>query len=274
MIYFQDKNHEYFSENNEKYTPVSTLYGQFKPKYDEDYWSKYKALEKLIPGFKKMKGNFSSEREAVRILSKEMDSTKFHETVQQIKDSWKKSNKSGINKGNLYHKDAEKMAYIRGLMENPFTGTSARVIKLEKTKGYSNHSLKTNLYDLEDGFYPELLMWNDEYKIAGQSDKVFITTSRGTRYVDIDDYKTNKEIRKAGFRGERMLPPINHLQNCNYIHYSLAISLYAWMMEEFGFTVRHLGFHHYNNKYDIEYLKDDVLKMLRYHKNRNLQEMP
>lgn len=274
MIYFKDEKHEYFSENNEKYTSVSSLYSQFKPKFDEEFWSQYKALEKLIPGFKNVKNRFSSVREAVRVLSREMDHTKFHNTVQEIKDSWKKNNKASINKGNLYHRDAEKMAYIRGLVQNPFTNAQARVIKLEKNKNYSNHSLKTNLYDLEDGFYPELLMWNDEYKIAGQSDKVFITTSKEKRYVDIDDYKTNKEIKKRGWRGQKMLPPLNHLEDCNYIHYTLAISLYAWMMEEFGFTVRHLGFHHYNNKYDVKYLKDDVMKMLNYHKNRNLISMP
>jgi len=269
MIYFKDKNHEYLSADGDKYTSVSDLYSKYKPIYDTEFWAKYGALKKLIPGFTDLKKKFTNEREAVRLLSKEMDaSTEFHKAVQELKDKWKKNTKHSIDKGNMYHRDAEKMAYIRGVIENPFTRTGAKVIKLEKKKGYDNNSLATDLYKLEDGFYPELLLWNEEYRLAGQSDKVFITTIGDERYVDIDDYKTSGKIDLEGFRREKMLPPLNHLEHCNFIHYSLAISCYAWMLEQFGFKVRHLGFHHYNTLYKTEYLREEVLTMLAVHLGR------
>lgn len=269
MIYFKDKNHEYFSEKDEKYISVSELCSKYKPPYDTEYWARHGALKKLIPDFSRIKKQFPSEREAVRVLSNEMDAISgFHKLVQQIKDEWKNTNRQSVSKGNLYHRDAEKMAYIRGIMENPFTKTGARVIKLEKKVGYDNHSMAPNLYELKDGFYPELLLWNEEYRLAGQSDKVFISTVKGERVVDIDDYKTNKRIDKVGFRGEKLLPPLNHLDNCHLTNYSLAISCYAWMLEQFGFKVRHLGFHHYNTLYKTPYLRDEVLTMLAVHSGK------
>lgn len=269
MIYFEDKGHKYFSDNNEKYTSVSELCARYKNPFDSEFWSNYKALESLVPNFKKVIAQYPSEKEAVRLLLKEFQGfSKFETKKKEILAEWSKTNKDSINKGNLYHKDAEKMAYIRKVIENPFTKTAAKVITLPKHEKFSNVSSGTTLFDLEDGFYPELLLWNDEYKLAGQSDKVYITTIKGKRYVDIDDYKTNKSIKKHGFKGKKMLPPLNDLQDCNYIHYALAISLYAWMLEQFGFTVRHTGFQHYNVMYKTPYMLEHVEKILLNHKER------
>jgi len=261
MILFKEKKHEYFSEDGQEYTSVSNLISKYKQPYDTDYWSRYKALEELIPNFTYIKGKFSSPKEAVRILTRDMDSPKFWNTVQKYVDMWSDNNKKAIGKGNLYHKDAEKMSYLRGIIENPFTKTGAKVIKLEKVKGYENNSTP-DLYQLADGFYPELLLWNAEYRLAGQADKVYITTVGETRYVDVDDYKTNKKIKTEGFRGQTMKYPLNHLQDCHLSYYSLAISTYAWMLEEAGYTVRHLGFHHYNTLWKVQYMKKEVEMML------------
>ena len=271
MIYFEDSGHKYSSDSGKKYTSVSELYSRYKQPFESDYWSDHGALKELVPNFSKLKGKFSSDKEAVRLLKEDLmrsDPDLFMKTKQKLLDSWKKTNSDSVRKGNLYHKDAEKSAYLRKAVVNPFTNSATKVVQLPRHEKYSNYSAKTSLYELEDGFYPELLLWNDEYEIAGQSDKVFITTIKGVRYVDIDDYKTNNKIKTEGFMGKKMLPPLSHLNDCNYIHYSLAISLYAWMLEEFGFTVRNLGFSHYNLLYNVDYLKPEVEKILERHKER------
>ena len=262
MIYFKDKEHEYISENNEKYTSVSSFIDNYKPKFDTEYWSTYKALEKILPNFKALKKKYSSEKVAVRSLALEIDSALLSDTINEFKTLWKNKSTSSSAKGTLYHKDREKMAYIRKVIENPFTKSPARVIKVEKLSKYDNQSLTKDLYQLEDGFYPELLLWNSKYRLAGQADKVYITTVKDIRYIDVDDYKTNNKIDLKGFKGEKMLDPLRHLENCNYINYSLKISTYAWMLEQFGFTVRHLGFHHYNTLYKVNYLKEEIESIL------------
>lgn len=271
MIYFQDKDHKYFSEVGEKYTSVSDLYSRYKPPYERDFWLDHGILKEMIPNFKELKKKFSSEKEAVRLLKEDILRTnpeEFEKRREKLAATWTRDNANAIRTGNLYHKDSEKMAYIRKAMVNPFTGVASKVVELPRHEKYDNYSVKKSLYDLEDGFYPELLLWNDDYRIAGQSDKVFITTIKDTRYVDVDDYKTNKKISTKGFRGQKMLPPLSHLDDCHLIHYSLAISLYAWMLERAGYTVRNLGFHHYNILYPIEYLKPEVEKILNLHIER------
>ena len=62
--------------------------------------------------------------------------------------------------------------------------------------------------------------------IAGQSDLVYVSDG----YVDIDDYKTNKEIveNSYGFphNPRMMLDPVSNLMDCNYWHYALQLSIY------------------------------------------------
>lgn len=266
MIYFKEKDHIYTSDKNEIYTSVSSLYSKYKPVFDKDYWSTYKALQKIDANFvSKARKLSTSLPKGVKKLEQEFLSSNrelFLKTKNEILASWLDKNKNSVLKGNTYHKDAEKMAYIRKVVENPFTKTAYKVITTDKLQDYSNHSICENLYDLKDGYYPELLIWNDYYKVAGQSDKVFISTEKDIRYVDFDDFKTNKKIDTKGFKGEKMLSPLSHLENCNFIHYSLAISCYAFMMEKFGFTIRNLGFSHYNVLYKTEYLKNEVEKIM------------
>ena len=49
-VCFNDEKHIYWNVNdNEKYISVTTLIERFAQPFDEDFWSAYKALEKLIP---------------------------------------------------------------------------------------------------------------------------------------------------------------------------------------------------------------------------------
>ena len=49
-ICFNENSHTYWNENdNEKYISVTTLIEKFGQPFDKDFWSAYKALEKLLP---------------------------------------------------------------------------------------------------------------------------------------------------------------------------------------------------------------------------------
>ena len=50
----------------------------------------------------------------------------------------------------------------------------------------------------------------------------------------IDDIKTNKEI-KVENKWQKMKDPIKHMDDCNYNHYVIQMSTYAWMLEQFGY---------------------------------------
>ena len=56
--------------------------------------------------------------------------------------------------------------------------------------------------------------------------------------------------------------PLSSLDCCNYNHYSLQISSYAWLLEQAGYAVRNLSFTHINQPYEFEYMKDEVENMM------------
>lgn len=267
MIYFKDSTHEYVNERGEKYTSVSSLWSKYKNEFDKEKWSNYKAIEAILgeSSFKTLKAQYSSIEAMLKDVVPQMDPAVLEPEVKRILQKWSSGSKDAINKGNLYHSSMEKKVLITGVVINPFTQTGFKVVKSEKVSGFDNESISMNLFDLKDGFYPELLIWSDKYLIAGQSDKVFITTEKGVRYVDIDDYKTNKEIKTRGFKGEKMKKPLHHLDDCNFNHYALAISLYAYMLELVGYKVRNTGLHHFNKLMTTPYLKKEVKAILEEH---------
>jgi CRISPR/Cas system-associated exonuclease Cas4 (RecB family) len=145
--------------------------------------------------------------------------------------------------------------------------------------------LRVDYENLEDGNYPELLLWNHEYQLAGQADLVILETKGLKTYVDIIDYKTNKEIKTESYKdwkaGHQMMQgPLKHLQCCNYNHYNLQLSGYAWMMEQHGFIPRNIIIEHYPLRaadgsvdynqtpviYKMNYLKKEIVNMLNTYK--------
>jgi len=211
--------------------------------------------------------------------------------VNLILESWKSKKDTASMKGNSYHRAREISAINNGFEYNDFDQKEYKLHKDFLIQGYPDrdpskwptpeeyliwaldyspekHSIGTNYYwELPDGFYPELMLWDDEWKMAGTADRIFIETILGERFVDIDDYKTNTSIEKKSFyvRGEgyqMMQYPVNHMMDCKHSYYHLQVSIYALMLERMGFTVRKVGYHHLNTLNDLPYLRDEAVALL------------
>lgn len=100
-------------------------------------------------------------------------------------------------------------------------------------------------------------------------------------YSCIVTHNTNKEIKTKGTYNEatggtyNMKSPLNNLPDCNYYHYSMQLSTYAWMLQKLNpdFVIKDLIINHYdhdgNNKlYHCDYLKKEVEKMLYFYKKK------
>lgn len=180
-------------------------------------------------------------------------------------------------------------------------GTRLHEKKEEELTGFNSKKsdvkvpIRLDYENLEDGNYPELLLWNEEFKVAGQADLVVLETKGLKTYVDIIDYKTNKKIELNSYKnfktGHQMMQgPLKHLQCCNFNHYNLQLSLYAWMMEQHGFIPRNLIIEHYPLRtpvnlltgeggevdynqepviYKMNYMKKEIVDMLRTYKKNN-----
>lgn len=98
-------------------------------------------------------------------------------------------------------------------------------------------------------------------------------------------HNTNKKIDlKSGYNSStksntKMQYPLNNLDDCNYIHYSLQLSTYAWMLQKINpnFVIKDLVLVHFDHNdnqtvYHLDYLKNDVIRMLdHYKKNKKIE---
>jgi hypothetical protein len=71
--------------------------------------------------------------------------------------------------------------------------------------------------------------------LAGMVDlTVQLRTQSGKRVIGLYDWKTNAKIEKHN-AFQRALPPIEHLTDCNFTHYSLQLNLYEYICRTEGY---------------------------------------
>lgn len=136
--------------------------------------------------------------------------------------------------------------------------------------------------------YPKVMqeecLYDAEYRIAGTADKILQVTTHKAGKLDIEDYKTNLEkgIQFYDPYGGHCLHPIEHLENCNFIHYALQLSFYAFMAERLtGRKVRRLSItyippeNEFMNwrKIPVPYMKTDVINILKFYKQSILNKV-
>ena len=274
-VKFTKSSHTYEGSEG-KYRSVTNIVNSFKQEFDSNFWSEYKAYEALLPNFSYLKSEYKKntglthkDYPFLEYLSNYVPKGLLMKEKRRIRSKWNNKGQRSSRKGTAYHDDREKTSYIRGTEINPRTNTEFVVHQKEHIDG-DNSSWTANLFDLEDGFYPELLLWNDEYRIAGQADRVFIETCGPVRFIDIGDYKTNEKLTMESYYDwdtktyQMMKPPVDHIQDCKFMHYSLQLSMYAWLLEQYGFQCRHLTLHHFNQMHEVEYLKQEIEDILAY----------
>lgn len=75
----------------------------------------------------------------------------------------------------------------------------------------------------------EFVVGDKESGLCGMLDN--LSYNKKTKKFAIFDYKTNKEIKLENPRGDTLLAPFDHLQNCELVKYSLQIWLYKLIIE-------------------------------------------
>lgn len=262
MIVFNESDHSYVSVNepDKKWTSVTTLIKKYVEPFDD------------VAQAKKS--------------SKNMKSKWYNIPPKQVLDIWKRVKDEACERGTYYHNLREKeLVSMNTIRNNETTYSIVKPVFTDKgLKKAPEQKLKNNTY------YPEHLVYLEKEGIIGQSDKVIIENSR----INISDYKTNASIDKTGFK--RMLGPVGHLSDCNFNHYSLQLSCYAYMIQKHNpllkigkLTLEHIKFKSIgkdqygydifekdanNNyvvediiKYEIPYLKTEIVNIINDYTN-------
>lgn len=242
--------------------------------FDEAFWSAYKTLEKVLDGdtFKTIKSDLTKTKLLSTITKYveeyEIDKDYFEEQRQELLKEWEEKRETSCVRGTAIHKEQE----LRHLAGN------TKELQHLKLGGKFNTNIN-NILEPGKGVYPELLLSyvskDGLLRVAGQADLVIVDDYD----VYILDYKTNKSIDKKSFydirarKSAKMKYPLNNIDDCNFMHYTLQLSTYAWMIQQINplFNIKLLMLIHYDHDggvttYECDYIEEDVKRMLAFHK--------
>jgi len=224
---------------------------------------KYISVTKVIS---QIEEHFDSEGVAQAIVN-QSDSVKQERyigmTKDQILEYWVQLNDDANVYGTNVHEIIE-----RYLLANKWY-TPKDEFEQKVLKAYDD-------LGVEEGreIYPERIMFSETYELAGTADLVMDIDDT---YFDVGDWKTNKEFNFYSKYRKTLLPPFDHLQDCQYSVYSIQLSTYAYMYEEeTGKKCRQIWIGYWDKeletleKIPIMYLKHDAKRLLEFHKYKQL----
>jgi len=234
--------HKYFDEKGREFESMSSFLGKFKNKFDTEMMSKASGGKML-------------RESGMKYYSKEL----MQIAADKKKKDWKQISDYSSSQGTNFHNAAE---------------SHAKGEAIESSQEENVEMMKQVLSFHTDAkrLYPEAVIASFKHGICGTSDKIFeVGKSKGKRIVDITDYKTNirRGIETYSRYKLKMLPPLSHFEDCNFYHYGLQVSGYAYILEtEYDCIIRRLILYYVDLKnkavvpYHIPYLKSDFEKLL------------
>ena len=263
FLFFDEGPHKYTDTLGNEYRSVTTLIGDYYNHFDADYWAHKKAREQG-----KSEKQIRAEWDRIKDEACERG-TKTHNGIEDaIKEVSKFKNciryLNDIGSGRVIT-----IADVPSLIPTPLNIEEFK----DATKNKYPEIYRVFDFYTERGYviYSEIGAFLIDYLISGTID---IFCYRPTDFV-ILDWKTNRDGLKfeAGYykkdkstipnqltnewikKKQNMLPPLNHLDDCNGMHYTMQLSLYAIMAEIIldipcvGLGLCHIGSPWVLNKY-------------------------
>lgn len=263
FLFFDEGPHKYTDTLGNEYRSVTTLIGDYYNHFNADYWAHKKAREQG-----KSEKQIRAEWDRIKDEACERGTS----THNGIEDAIK-----SVSKFKEAIKYLEEVKSGRCITIADIPDLIPRPLDVEEFKVATNNKYPEiyRVFDFytEKGYiiYSEIGAFLIDYLISGTID---IFCYRPTDFV-ILDWKTNRDGLKfeAGYykkdkstipnqltnewikKNQNMLPPLNHLDDCNGMHYTMQLSLYAIMAEIIldipcvGLGLCHIGSPWVLNKY-------------------------
>lgn len=308
-ILFNEAEHKYYDTEGKTYTSVTTLIGKYTDTFDGEYWSMYTALKNHNYNVKFDKQDAANQ--IIRIASvknKLKDLYKdslFKVWAEEVKLNWKGINIEACMRGNTTHNSLEAGINIS---KSDYQGETNSYILPHLTKRtiQTLHDLdKTEFKEkfpivytrlggyIDRGFsiFAEKKVYLKDFLIAGMIDVPLIY--KDGKHFSILDWKTNKDElhRTTGYYKKKLVGgswvktnqwietddrfkyPLDMLQASKFNIYALQLSLYAYILEQWGYKlleggleIIHFPLLNESKIIKIPYLKHEVEVMLNHHK--------
>lgn len=211
IMFYEDKHIYHNTVSREIYQSVTQTIKKVQPEVNWDYWAVYKYLE----GRGSVRPHDSYEK--IWFNGGYVDYKSYLKEANVTKKSWSSKGKVAREKGTFIH------LYLENLFDNKVIRVPA---KYKNNLGGANEFFKDNRHRIP--IYAELIVADDDYKIAGQVDRPFFVEPG---VLDIYDYKSDAEI-KFENKYSTLMSPVDNLPDCNFSKYTLQLNLYKWVIEK------------------------------------------
>tara|TARA_A100001011_G_C14314163_1_gene847097 strand:+ start:894 stop:1634 length:741 start_codon:yes stop_codon:yes gene_type:complete len=194
-VVFTEKGHSY-TVGGRPAISVTTFLKKFKEPFNTDFWA-------------------------------EASAKKRSKTKQEILKEWDSKRELSTNKGSKFH------AFAENYINNKVINTKKYDSHIDASAYNKIESQFINFYETtKDTLIPirsELCVGSSHLGICGTIDQLYY--SKNFKQLVIFDWKTNKKINQVSPYDNWMLNPISHLPECEFITYSLQLSLYKYIIE-------------------------------------------
>jgi len=256
FVTLKEDTHQYFDVNGAEYKSVSSVLEKIKMPFDRQG---------------------QSWRSASSNLGQAATTEEIQAEQQRLLKSWDDMRISSTDWGTLVHENMESYFTI-GNCDARFLPAAKRIAAFFKNA---------------ISFLPEVVCYNPEYMLAGTFDLGVIRrkgNKGSTTLVDLWDFKTNERkgiqfdssyIDKHGVYQpgmKFMLPPMDHLEQCNFNIYSLQLSLYALMIQlRYGVNIGRMGIIFINKQmqvtiHQVPFMKYEAMELFRF--TREIKSLP
>jgi hypothetical protein len=184
-------------------------------------------------------------------------------TQEEILKEWDEKKEFACTMGTDVHDYAESVI----LKKAPKEPTSPKATKLRATvdKYFKDHPTLTPQFT-------EIRLAMPVHGVAGTVDLI-MKSDNGKTFLY--DWKTSKQINQKDFFKKKMRHFLSHLDDCNYVHYSLQMYIYKYMLESKGYKIDGCYVIHLQQKGWKEYkaldLTEEAKAVMEYCKYRRFQ---
>lgn len=203
-IVFDEEPHIYYVEDNAVSTSVTTLVHHYFGKFNADL-----IISRMMRGKNWMSSKY------------------YGMTADEIKKQWSDAGNEATHHGTIMHKAIE-CFYNDESAEAPEHTETIEYKQFEDFHKDHQDSLKA--------YRTEWVVYDKDVDLAGSIDMIFENTEDGT--LSIYDWKRSKEIKTTNSYSKG-IGVMSHLPDCNYVHYSLQLNIYKYMLEtKYNKTIR------------------------------------
>lgn len=244
--------------------------------FEREFWLSYKALEQVVDPIKwnEMKMTLLKSKRIDDKIFLSVSREEYEKKKSEIDSEWKQKNDAAKATGTALHEKIHNMLVTDANSCKTSFGIPTDQYKICATEEFLN----------SNGLFPEFrieIPLDETYLLVGIADLII----KDGNNIQIIEYKTDDKIEQhshfdmAKKKKKTMKYPLSKIEDCNFNHYTLQLSIYAWMLKKLDpdLQITSLQIYHIVNDklkkiYKCDFLEKEVDKLMNWHlKSINLK---